>query len=174
MGQFTVMVVDIIYSRELFGAAIGMTKNVQDAKDLIQEACLKAISSESKFNGGNLYGWVYIILRNCFINGCRVKARQKTFYIGDLNKINYSLIDPEVYIKEEKEGEERMVKRMRNNVSLLDKKQSQAISLLLDGNKYKKISMLMNEPEGTIKSRIFKGKKQLKNMYSDVLKDTKI
>ena len=61
----------------LYGAALRMTRNPQDAEDLVQETYLRAYRGFSGFREGtNLRAWVYRILTNTFINSYRKKQRE--------------------------------------------------------------------------------------------------
>lgn len=57
---------------QMYSAALGMTRSPADAEDLVQETFAKAYFSFHQFRpGGNLTGWLYRILTNTFLNGCR-------------------------------------------------------------------------------------------------------
>src|SRR4029453_15346408 len=61
----------------LYGAALRVTRNPQDAGDLVQETYLRAYRGFSGFREGtNLRAWVYRILTNTFINSYRKKQRE--------------------------------------------------------------------------------------------------
>ena len=61
----------------LYGAALRMTRNPQDAEDLVQETYLRAYRGFAGFQEGtNLRAWVYRILTNTFINSYRKKQRE--------------------------------------------------------------------------------------------------
>src|SRR5262245_50021992 len=61
----------------LYGAALRMTRNPQDAEDLVQETYLRAYRGFAGFKEGtNLRAWVYRILTNTFINSYRKKQRE--------------------------------------------------------------------------------------------------
>jgi len=61
----------------LYNTAYRMTRNAQDAEDLVQETYLKAYRYYDKFQEGtNFKAWLFKILKNTFINNYR--KRQKT------------------------------------------------------------------------------------------------
>ncbi|MFP5254011.1 MAG: sigma-70 family RNA polymerase sigma factor, partial [Actinomycetes bacterium] len=69
---------------QLYSAAMRMTRNPQDAEDLVQETFAKAYSSFHQFKEGtNLKAWLYRILTNTFINSYRKKQRQPQQYPTD-------------------------------------------------------------------------------------------
>src|SRR4051794_22449631 len=62
---------------QLYSGAMRMTRNPQDAEDLVQETFAKAYASFHQFREGtNLKAWLYRILTNTFINSYRKKQRE--------------------------------------------------------------------------------------------------
>ena len=60
--------------------AMQLTRNLEDANDLVQETVLKALRYKEKYTEGtNLRGWVLTILKNTFINNYRRMVKRKTF-----------------------------------------------------------------------------------------------
>ena len=58
--------------RSLFLFALSLTKNKEDAEDLVANAFLKAILC---FEKGNFKAWIYTVIRNEFINIYHGKKR---------------------------------------------------------------------------------------------------
>src|SRR5713226_9208769 len=62
------------YVDSLYNTAYRMTRNSEDAEDLVQETYLKAYKYYDKFEEGtNLKAWLFKILKNTFINNYRKK-----------------------------------------------------------------------------------------------------
>jgi RNA polymerase sigma-70 factor (ECF subfamily) len=60
----------------LYNTAFRMTRNAQDAEDLVQETYLKAYRYYDKFEEGtNFKAWLFKILKNTFINNYRKKQQ---------------------------------------------------------------------------------------------------
>ena len=65
---------ELPYADALFGTALRLTRNRQDAEDLLQETYLRAYAHYDSFKEGtNLKAWLFRILKNGFINGYRQK-----------------------------------------------------------------------------------------------------
>jgi len=65
------------YIDSLFNVAMRMTRNKDDAEDLVQETYLKMHRFSHTFDeGSNLKAWLFKILRNTFINLYRKKIRE--------------------------------------------------------------------------------------------------
>ncbi|MDE5800019.1 MAG: RNA polymerase sigma factor, partial [Paramuribaculum sp.] len=61
--------------------AYTLTRNSDDAQDLLQDTMLKVISSEEKYTADtNFKGWVLTIMRNIFINQYRKMSRLATVH----------------------------------------------------------------------------------------------
>src|SRR5690242_3788716 len=61
----------------LYRTALRMTRNPQDAEDLVQETYYRAFRSAHQFQPGtNLRAWLFKILTNSFINQYRKRARK--------------------------------------------------------------------------------------------------
>ena len=75
---------ELPFADALYGAALRLTRNRQDAEDLLQETYLKAFAHYEGFTEGtNLKAWLFRILKNAFINGYRhVKAGPKEIDLG--------------------------------------------------------------------------------------------
>lgn len=62
----------------LFGAAVRLTGDRNDAEDLVQETLLHAYQAWERFvPGTNVRAWLHKILVNTFITGCRRRMRER-------------------------------------------------------------------------------------------------
>ena len=69
----------ITLEEKLARFALSLTSNKDDAKDLLQETMLKAITYRDQFvQYTNLKAWTYTIMKNTFINNYRRNVRQNT------------------------------------------------------------------------------------------------
>src|SRR5688500_9627758 len=63
--------------REMYAAALRLTRKPADAEDLVQEAYLRAYRGFGGFEAGtNLRAWLHRILTNTFINSYRKRQRE--------------------------------------------------------------------------------------------------
>src|ERR1700741_2106745 len=64
------------YVDALYGTALRLTRNPQDAEDVVQDTYLKAFRASSQFERGtNLKAWLFTILHNTFRNLRRHEGR---------------------------------------------------------------------------------------------------
>ena len=69
-NDFNTELIGLSNSLEFF--ALSLTRNDEDAKDLLQETMVKAITYRDKFvEKTNLKAWCYTIMKNTFINNYR-------------------------------------------------------------------------------------------------------
>jgi RNA polymerase sigma-70 factor (ECF subfamily) len=59
--------------------AMRLTRDINDAEDLIQETIVRALTNEDKFQEGtNIKAWLFTIMKNIFINDYRKKSKRNT------------------------------------------------------------------------------------------------
>ena len=140
--------------------ALSLTRDNDSARDLFQETIYRAMVNKDKYNPGtNLKAWMYTIMRNIFINDYRKKARHKTIFD---NTPNEALIDynQNKYVNEaEANIKMKEISKMINSLPEIFKV---PFKMYFDGYRYNEISELLEEPLGTIKSRIHFARKLLK------------
>jgi RNA polymerase sigma-70 factor (ECF subfamily) len=69
------------YKNQLYGTILRMTKNPQDAQDLVQEAFIKVYHQLGKFDGkGSFSSWLYRVA----INHCMDEFRKKRYQMKQL------------------------------------------------------------------------------------------
>ena len=72
------------YVDQLYSGALRMTRNPEDAEDLVQEAYARAYSSFHQYRPGtNLRAWLFRILTNTYINIYRKRQRRPQEADGD-------------------------------------------------------------------------------------------
>ena len=60
--------------KKLWYRALALTKNEEDAKDLLQDTFLRAIEKKGSFDGKHMDRWLYTIMRNIFYDNFRKKS----------------------------------------------------------------------------------------------------
>ncbi len=140
--------------------AITLTRDSEAAKDLFQETLYRALANKDKYNvGTNIKAWLYTIMRNIFINNYRRKAKQNTIFDNTPNE--FLLNSSQAVITDTAEGNLR-IKDIQAAVHNLPEIFRNPFLLYFDGFKYHEIAKMLQEPLGTIKSRIHFARKLLK------------
>ncbi len=146
--------------RALSSYALQLTKNTEDANDLVQETMLKALTYQTKFKEGtNLKGWLYTIMRNSFINNYRRLIRRNTFI--DTTDNTYFL-DSASYVTENMGENKFLAKDLQNAIVTLPEDLRITFELNMEGFKYHEIAEELDIPIGTVKTRIFVAKRRLR------------
>ncbi|KQM78496.1 hypothetical protein ASE74_13410 [Pedobacter sp. Leaf216] len=67
-----------LHAGALRSHALKFTNDIDDANDLLQDTLVKATRFASKFDQGtNIKGWLFVIMRNTFINSYRKQQRHR-------------------------------------------------------------------------------------------------
>jgi len=135
--------------------AITLTRNREAAQDLFQETLYRAFAYREKYHPDtNIKAWLSTIMRNTFINEYRRNERKRivTSAVQYAEKLNVNGLSAE--------GNMRL-KEMQNAIYNLPATFKNVCLLYLQGYKYNEIALELNEPLGTIKSRIHFARKML-------------
>lgn len=144
--------------------ALSLTKDTESAKDLMQETLYKAMSNREKYHAGtNIKAWMYTIMRNIFINNYRRRARYHGIFDTQISE--YLVDQSQAGIPGTAEMNLRL-KEIRTAVHKLPKIFRYPFELHFEGYRYHEIARLLDEPLGTIKSRIHFARKLLKEQVT--------
>lgn len=151
-------------SNMLQAFAYNLTKNKEEAKDLYQETAFRALTNRDKFRiGTNLKAWLFTIMKNIFINNYRKKMKANT--IMDNTDNLYFLNSGGNTIENQAESN-ILIKELNGMIADLDDSTRIPFLMHYQGFKYQEIADKLKLPLGTVKSRIFFARKDLKKMIS--------
>jgi RNA polymerase sigma-70 factor (ECF subfamily) len=150
----------------LYNTAYRMTRNAEDAEDLVQETYLKAYRYYDKFEQGtNFKAWLFKIMKNTFINNYR--KQQQAPPQSDFADIEESF---ETIVSKDGTGQAKSPEdEFLENV--LDEDVQRALDELpadyrmvvlladLEGFSYKEIAEILEVPVGTVMSRLYRGRR---------------
>jgi RNA polymerase sigma-70 factor (ECF subfamily) len=154
----------------LHSFAYNLTKNLEDSKDLYQETAFRAMTNREKFRPGtNFKAWVFTIMKNIFINNYRKKMKANT--IMDSTDNMYYINSGSTIISNKAESN-ILMKELTKMIEELDDSIKIPFVMHYHGYKYQEIADHLELPLGTVKSRIFFARKELKSLigsrYSNV------
>lgn len=165
----------------LYGVALRLTRNTADAQDLTQNTVVKALRFHDKFEEGTyIKAWLLTILRNTFINEYRRKARRPSFVeLTGSEPAADTSPDPAVRYEPVKRNADELMELLDDEVkqaieSLPDDFRHAVIMADLEDMSYKEIADIMNCPLGTVMSRLYRGRKLLRERLQTYARDRRV
>ena len=160
---------------QLFGAALGMTRNRADAEDLVQETYLKAYQKFHQYQPGtNIKAWLYRILTNTYITSYRKAQRSPKRASSDTVE-DWQLADAASHSEVGLKSAEVEALEALPSSQLLDaidslSEEHRMVVLMADveGMSYKEIAEELGVPMGTVMSRLNRARKNLRSALADV------
>ena len=162
-GQAAIEHIDALY-----GYAMTLTRDTTEAEDLLQETYLRATSAANRPDAdSNLKGWLFVIMRNAWLNQVRHKNSGPLFV--DLETNEQSIAEsPEtgnnphvVYLR--KLDREQVRKAID---SLPDAYREIVVLRDIEGFTYHEIATVLDCPAGTVMSRLGRARGKLRELLS--------
>lgn len=158
----------LIFTSQLYGAALRYTKNSHDAQDLVQDTYAKAFTSFHQFEPGtNLKAWLYRILTTTFINNYRKDQRRPQISAGEIE--DWQIADASSHTSDQgKSAEDEVLeniadKDVKDALAAMPEDFRMAVYLSdVEGFTYKEIAEITGVPTGTVMSRLHRGRKLLR------------
>lgn len=147
----------------LYSHALVLTRNPDEAEDLVQETTLRALKSFETFRAeGPIRAWLLTIQRNLFINNYRTRVRAPRSVSLD------AMENPDPFLPQE-QGPERVVfsrmenEAVKNAVAALPREYREILILSdMRGMSYMEISELCDVPIGTVRSRLSRARNRVR------------
>lgn len=156
------------YQDRLFNTVVHLAGNVEDARDIVQEAFVQAFVKLDSFRGASaFYTWLYRIAFNMSA-GHRRKQRP----VGSIDrKDEQSGLDPVDNGNgpvEQLEQQERC-RQVREALRRLSDEHRKILVLReIDGCDYETIAIILELPVGTVRSRLHRARLQLREELKEV------
>lgn len=158
----------------LYGGALRMTRNSQDAEDLVQETYMKAFRARDRFTPGtNMRAWLYRVMTNTYISSYRQKKRRpKESWSEDVE--DWQLADAASHSSVGlRSAETEALDALPDSAitdALAELRDEYRMAVYLadvEGFAYKEIAEIMDTPIGTVMSRLHRGRAQLRELLAD-------
>lgn len=149
------------YKRRVFHVAYKFTGRMADAEDLTQEIFLKVFKSLEKFNrDADFSTWLSSVARNYCIDRYRARRREREVVVEDLLAFDLAPASSGNPHRVLEESDRRAF--VREGIAELPEKLQRAVRLRdLRGLSYQEMVVELGVPEGTVKSRINRGREEL-------------
>lgn len=142
--------------------ARSLTRSATEADDLVQEACLRALSRHDQWDPTQpLDRWMFRITRNLWIS--EIRKRQVRLGQGQVDAEDATeLVSPET-------GEDTLAAReLRRHIEALPEDLSAILlTVSVEGYSYAEAAELFDIPIGTVMSRIHRARKSLAQLIAE-------
>ncbi|MEE9196914.1 MAG: sigma-70 family RNA polymerase sigma factor [bacterium] len=160
------------YQERVFALISRMTGDPDRVEDIAQEVFLKAFRSLKSFRGGSrFYTWLYRITVNTVLNTMRSQGRRQETSLDAMGGL-------EVQADADMEPAEvtarlELARRVREAIDQLEEPYRVIVYLReLEDLSYEEIAEVVELPVGTVKSRLFRARQQLKGLLQHLLPAT--
>ena len=159
------------YQRRLYGFALRMTGNREDAEEIVQDAFVRAYRALAKMNAEQrselrLQPWLYTITLNVTRN--RLRSKRPTNVALD------SLADPDALLNETQEGPDQPEAIVERGADMVLVEQAllqlpmhlraAATLRFIEGRSHPEIAEILNQPIGTVKSHVHRAVRILRRI----------
>ena len=152
-----------------------MTHHRPEAEDLLQDTLLSAYASFRSFRDGtNLNAWLHRILTNTYINGYRKRQRRPEQYPSE------QITDQQLAAKADlsssglRSAEEEALEMLPDITikaamqALPEQFRMSVYYADVEGFRYQEIAEIMDTSTGTVRSRLYRGRRQLRRLLADI------
>jgi RNA polymerase sigma factor (sigma-70 family) len=142
-----------------------LTRNDQDAEDIVQEACMRALKYFAGYHGGDSRAWLLTIVRNtCYTHLRRHRAHELTMpFDDDILGLVSDAYNPETLLM--KSVDTAAVHRA---LDMLPVEFREVIVLReMEGLSYKEIAEVAEIPVGTVMSRLARARRRLQTCLTE-------
>lgn len=159
-----------IYFKRIYSIAYRMAGNADDASDMTQEVMLKLYRNIKSFGGNSRFStWVYRVATNTCLDELKKLRRHASFSIDsgvetDEGSITAEIEDtaPTPEQKAEQGELKELVAKALNKLG--DEHKTVVVLRDIQGFSYDEIARILGCSEGTVKSRISRGRAKLKSV----------
>lgn len=154
------------YEKKVYNVALRIVGNSEDAADMTQEAFIKAYNSLASFRGDSKFSvWLTRIVSNLCLDFLRSRSRRPTV---SLSVEDDGGDDVQLDIADNSQSPEELLERsltresVRRGLQALPDDYREILLLReIQGLSYDEIAAALDIEVGTVKSRIFRGRKKL-------------
>lgn len=166
------------YKRLVYRVAVQITKNHEDADDVMQDTFLKVYESIHSFRQDAAFEtWLYRIVVNHATNLVKRRERRRE---SSLSVINETEIHPELkrtadlannpHLDAERKERQRWVTQAVNSLPL--KQRTVVILYEFEGLTHPEIASILNCSEGTVRSRLHYARRKLRDLLKPYIDST--
>ncbi len=152
-----------------YNLARWLTRNEDDAEDMVQEAYLRAFKFFDGFRGVDGHGWLLTIVRNTCYTWLQQNRGEEmtTAFDEETHSIDSEALNPATLAL--MNADHQVLAQALNELPL----EFREVVVLreLEGLSYKQIADIANVPTGTVMSRLARARERLKKILRNRLKE---
>ena len=166
------------YRRKVYGLAMGMVSNRDDAMDVMQDAFVRVFRHIHSFQGdSSFYTWLYRITMNLCIDHVRKSARTRAAPFEDrlahdnVDQGDFPILPVRHDVNPGKAARRHEVmKRIEAALETLSREHREVIVMReFEGLSYEEMARVQQVPKGTIMSRLFHARHKLQKVLADLV-----
>jgi RNA polymerase sigma-70 factor (ECF subfamily) len=151
------------YGRQIYNYAYRLTGNRDDASDLVQDVLLRVQRGLDSYTPGSFEGWLWRITRNAFLDDIRRRKRRPTVALADLERSPLPTTpSPDEVLAQIRLSDDVQVALLKLPVEFREC----VVMCDVVGLSYDEIASAVEIPVGTVRSRIHRGRKMLRELLS--------
>jgi RNA polymerase sigma-70 factor (ECF subfamily) len=163
---------------DVYRFALSLTRNEADADDIVQETFMRAYRSWHTFErGSDARRWLFTICRNAFLRTRERARHQVELEDGDVEAVASQVAE----VNGSRTGDEQLLARLDLGPALARALQKlpepfrSAVTLVdVEDQSYDAASEILHVPIGTVRSRLFRGRRLLQRMLAEYARDAGI
>ena len=149
----------------LYGYALALTHNMTEAEDLVQDTYLRAASAAHRPDiNSNFKSWLFVIMRNAWLNEVRHKNSGPKFVDLDTSPPPVDQLQETPHVVYLRKLEREQVQRAIE--SLPDAYREIIVLRDIEGFTYQEIATVLDCPAGTVMSRLGRARGKLRKSLS--------
>lgn len=157
------------YNRYIYHICLKLTRNQSEAEDLAQEVWVKIVRNEEQLlQVDRMKAWITTVTMNTFRDRYRKNVRLKKYIVNQPENLDVPILD---LIRNDEPSTEEQLERVvitkivKEKIKQLDSIYQKTLwYFYVDQYSLAEISSLMKVSIGTVKSRLFRAKKRLKEI----------
>ena len=156
------------YQAQVYQHALYLLGNQEDAEDITQETFIKAWKHRAKLRPQTVCPWLLKCAQNFCFNLLKRHKFQVPLTEGDDAELE-ALLDVHTYRSNSPPDEVVIKQELKEFVHCAINKLPPDMRVViimreLDGMSFKEIAMVIKQPEGTVKSTVFRARKKLREL----------
>ena len=162
------------YIDDVYRFALSLTRDASDADDVVQETFLRAYRSWHTFQpGSDARRWLFTITPNVFLRSRERERRHVDLEDGDLEALSaFGVVNDQARTSDQILSRIDLGPAIRRALDELDEPFKSAVTLVdLEDQSYEAASEILGVPIGTIRSRLFRGRRILQEKLLTYARD---